>query len=169
MSSTSTSTRRAPTLLLVVVALMLSLVAVAPVAAQDEPAGTPDPGLTMEPGIPGEPGGPGEPGEEPAMPGTDGATPVVPEDGLNDIIEVPWDHITVGPDGRTLTVYFWSGAESCYGLAGVEVDVTGPVPVITIQTGTRPGVDVCVALAQLYSTEVVLDEPIVGGGVSDAE
>ena len=99
------------------------------------------------------------------MPSADGATPVVPEDGLNDIIEVPWDHITVGPDGRTLTVYFWSGAESCYGLAGVEVDVTGAVPVITLQTGTRPGVEVCVALAQLYSTEVVLDDPIVGGGV----
>jgi hypothetical protein len=151
------------------IALMLSLVAVAPVAAQDEPPGTADPGLTMEPGIPGEPGGPEEPGEEPGMPGADGATPVVPEDGLNDIIEIPWDHITVAPDGRTLTVFFWSGAESCYGLAGVEVDETGPVPVITIQTGTRAGVDVCVALAQLYSTEVVLDEPIILGGVSDAE
>ena len=95
----------------------------------------------------------------------DGATPVVPEEGLNDIIEVPWDHITVGPDGRTLTVYFWSGAESCYGLAGVEVDETGAVPVITLQTGTRPGVEVCVALAQLYSTEVVLEQPIIAGGV----
>ena len=97
---------------------------------------------------------------------SDGATPVVPEDGLNDIIEVPWDHITVAPDGRTLTVYFWGGAESCYGLAGVEVDASGAVPVITIQTGTRPGVEVCVALAQLYSTEVVLDDPIIGGGVA---
>ena len=153
---------RAPAALVAILALMLALVAVVPVAAQDEPAATPDPGLTIDPGIPGEPGGPGE---EPEPPFADGATPVVPEDGLNDIIEVPWDHITVGPDGRSLTVYFWSGAEGCYGLAGVEVDETGAVPVITLQTGTRPGVDVCVALAQLYSTPVVLEDPIIGGGV----
>ena len=153
---------RAPAALVAILALMLALVAVAPVAAQDESVGTPDPGLTIDPAIPGEPGGPVE---EPEPPFDDGATPVVPEEGLNDIIEVPWDHITVGPDGRSLTVYFWSGAESCYGLAGVEVDETGAVPVITIQTGTRPGVDVCVALAQLYSTPVVLEDPIIAGGV----
>ncbi|MET0772833.1 MAG: hypothetical protein ABWZ82_07105 [Candidatus Limnocylindrales bacterium] len=153
---------RASAPLVAILALMLALVAVVPVAAQDEPAATPDPGLTIDPGIPGEPGGPGE---EPEPPFADGATPIVPEDGLNDIIEVPWDHITVGPDGRSLTVYFWSGAEGCYGLAGVEVDETGAVPVITLQTGTRPGVDVCVALAQLYSTPVVLEDPIIGGGV----
>jgi hypothetical protein len=158
------SIRRTPAIVLALLALMFALVAVAPVAAQDEPATTPDPGLTIDPGIPGEPGT-GEPGEEPGMPSADGATPVVPEDGLNDIIEVPWDHITVAPDGRTLTVHFWSGAESCYGLAGVEVDTTGAVPVITLQTGTRPGVDVCVALAQLYSTVVTLEQPIIGGGV----
>jgi hypothetical protein len=62
-------------------------------------------------------------------------------------------------------VYFWSGAQECYGLAGVEVDLTGDVPTITVQTGTRPGVEVCIALAQLYSTQVVLEEPIIGGGV----
>ena len=166
MSSTRHATaRRAPAIVLSVLALLLALVAVAPVAAQDQPAATTDPGLTIDPGIPGEPGGPGEPGDDTEPPFADGASPVVPEDGLNDIIEVPWDHILVGPDGRTLTVYFWSGAEDCYGLAGVEVDVTGAVPVITLQTGTRPGVEVCVALAQLYSAEVVLEEPIVGGGV----
>ena len=85
--------------------------------------------------------------------------------GLEDIIDIGWDHIAVAPDGRTLTVYFWGGAEDCYGLAGVTVDVSGAVPTITIQTGTRPGVEVCVAIAQMYSTEVVLDAPVIGGGV----
>lgn len=164
-SPTPSVTRRGHATLMAVLALLLALGAVSPVAAQDPPA-SPDPGLTMEPGIPGEPGGPGEPGEEPEVPFADGATPVVPEDGLNDIIEVPWDHITVAPDGRTLTVYFWGGAEACYGLAGVLVDETGAAPVITLQTGTRPGVEVCIAIAQLYSTQVVLDQPIVGGGVA---
>ena len=157
--------RRAPAIILGMLALLLALATVAPVAAQDEPTATADPGLTIDPGIPGEPGGPSEPGDDTEPPFADGATPVVPEDGLSDLIEVPWDHILIAPDGRTLTVYFWSGAEGCYGLAGVEVDVTGAVPVITLQTGTRPGVEVCVALAQLYSTQVVLDDPIVGGGV----
>lgn len=166
MSSTprDRASRPAPALLLTLLAILLALATVSPVAAQDGP--TPDPGLTMEPGMPGEPGGePQEPGEAPEAPFDDGATPATPEDGLLDVIDTPWDHITVAPDGRTLTVYYWSGAEGCYGLAGVVVDVTGEVPVITIQTGTRPGVEVCVALAQLYSTQVVLDEPIIGGGV----
>jgi hypothetical protein len=160
----SPAVRPAGVLVLTVLAVLLAFVAVAPAAAQET---TPDPAVTTEPGIPGEPGTPGEepPPGEPEPPFADGATPVVPEDGLLDIIEVPWDHITVAPDGRTLTVYFWSGAEACYGLAGVVVDVSGAVPVITLQTGTRPGVDVCIAIAQLYSTQVVLEAPIVGGGV----
>ncbi len=110
--------RAASTLILTIVALVMALVAAAPTVAQD--AATPDPGFTIEPGIPGEPGGePIEPGEEPETPFDDGATPAVPEDGLQDVTETPWDHITVAPDGRSLTVYYWSGAEGCYGLAGV--------------------------------------------------
>jgi hypothetical protein len=158
--------RPAPAIILTILAILLALATAAPVMAQDHPTMTPDPGLTIDPGIPGEPGGEQlEPGEDPDGMSTDGATAVVPEDGLNDIIETPWDHIIVAPDGRTLTVYFWSGADSCYGLAGVEVDTGDGVPTITLQTGTRPGVEVCVALAQLYSTEVVLDDPVIGGGV----
>lgn len=150
--------------LITLVALALTLVGVVPTVAQD--AATPDPGLTMDPGIPGEPGGvPTGSGDVPETPFDDGATPAMPEDGLTDIVETPWDHITVAPDGRSLTVYYWSGADACYGLAGVEVDVTGAIPVISLQTGTRPGVEVCIAIAQLYRTPVVLDDPIVGGGV----
>lgn len=163
------ATRPGAAVLLAIVAVLLSLTAVGPVMAQADPTPPADPGLTIDPGIPGEPGGggmgePGEPGEEPA-PFDDGATAVVPEDGLDDIIDTPWDHILVAPDGRTLTVYYWSGADGCYGLAGVTVDATGPAPVITLQTGTRPGVEVCIAIAQMYKTQVVLDAPIVGGGV----
>jgi hypothetical protein len=153
------------TLILAILALVFAVVPVVPVMAQDD--ATPDPGMTMDPGMPGEPGGGefGEPGSSPEAPFDDGATPATPEDGLLDVTDTPWDHITVAPDGRTLTVYYWSGADSCYGLAGVTVDVSAAVPTITLRTGTRPGVEVCIALAQLYSTEVVLDDPIVGGGV----
>ena len=150
-------------------AMILALAVVLPAAAKDATSGpaTPDPSLTIDPGIQGEPGTEGEfggPAESPEPPFGDGATPVEPEKGLRDIQDVPWDHINVAPDGRTLTVYLWSGAEGCYGLAGVKVDETGDVPVITLQVGTRPGVEVCIAIAQLYSTQVVLDQSIVGGG-----
>lgn len=158
--------RPAPAVILPILAVVLAVVTIMPVAAQGDQAGTPDPGYTVDPGVPGEPGGgPIEPGESPETPFDDGATPATPEDGLLDIMETPWDHITVAPDGRTLMVYYWSGAEGCYGLAGVVVDSSGAVPVIALQTGTRPGVEVCIAIAQLYRTEVVLEEPIVGGGV----
>jgi hypothetical protein len=168
---TMTPTTRRPmsAVALSVLAVILALVVAMPAAAQDAPSAppTPVPGLTLDPGIQGEPGTEGEfgqVGESPEPPFGDGATPVEPEKGLLDIGDVPWDHLNVAPDGRTLTVYFWSGAEACYGLAGVTVDATGDIPVITLQVGTRPGVDVCIAIAQLYSTQVVLDEPIVGGG-----
>jgi hypothetical protein len=155
--------RPAAAIALTTLAMMLALVVVMPAAAKDATSApaTPDPSLTTEPGGEGEFGGVGE---SPEPPFNDGATPVEPEHGLNDIQDVPWDHIDVAPDGKTLTVYFWSGAEGCYGLAGVKVDETGAVPVITLQVGTRPGVEVCIAIAQLYSTQVVLDHPIVGGG-----
>jgi hypothetical protein len=161
--------RPAATIALTTLGMMLALVVVMPAAAKDATSApaTPGPSLTTEPGIQGEPGSEGEfggVGESPEPPFNDGATPVEPEHGLNDIQDVPWDHINVAPDGKTLTVYFWSGAEGCYGLAGVKVDETGDVPVITLQVGTRPGVEVCIAIAQLYSTQVVLDHPIVGGG-----
>ncbi len=100
----------------------------------------------------------------PALP-DDGAIPVVPEDGLVDVRTQGWDHITVAPDGRTLTVYFWAGVQDCYGLAGVTVDQTGDVPVIQLQVGTRPGAGACIDLAQLFSTTVVLETPILGGGL----
>jgi len=112
-------------------------------------------------------GGPDQPVSATAepLPPADGATPVVPEDGLLDVRTLGWDHITVAPDGRTLTVYFWSGVQDCYGLAGVTVDETGVVPVIQIQVGTRPGADACIDIAQAYSTIVVLGAPILGGGL----
>lgn len=167
---TRTGVRPVSVVAMAILSLSLSLVAAGPVLAQDDATPSPSPGLTIDPGVPGEPGGPDTPVEEPSLcevplPCEDGATAVVPEDGLKDIVDTAWDHVVVAPDGRTLTVYFWSGADSCYGLAGVTVDLKGSVPTITLQTGTRPGVDVCIAIAVLYSTQVVLDQPVLGGGV----
>lgn len=99
-------------------------------------------------------------------PSADGATPAVPDPTVVDLHPQPWDHITVAPDGRTLTIYYWSGVPACYGLGRVEV-VTGDAGLtITLFTGTVPGSAMCIEMAQLYSTVVVLDGPLILGGAS---
>lgn len=137
---------------LVVSAIAFSLLAPAAVLAQDST----------------DPDKPISSSEEPfaPFPGSD-AIPVVPEDGLLDIRDQGWEQILIAPDGRTLTVYFWNGVEGCYGLAGVTVDQTGEVPVVRLQVGTRPGVEVCIDMAQLFSTTVTLESPIIGGSSSE--
>ena len=104
--------------------------------------------------------------ESPLIDPTDGAISVVPDPGVTNVNEVPGDRITVGPDGRTLTVYFWNGADGCYGLHDVSVSVTDGVPSVTVRTGMRDEaiLRLCIDSLQLYKTEVVLDTPILGGG-----
>ncbi len=100
-----------------------------------------------------------------ARPYDDGATIAVPQDGLSDIRTRGWDHIDVASDGRTLTVYFWNGVDTCYGLAGVDATTTDGVLTVTLRVGTLPDVDACIEIAQLYQTIVVLDAPVIGGGL----
>jgi hypothetical protein len=98
----------------------------------------------------------------------DGAIPAVPDPAVTGEQPTPWDHISVSPDGRTLTVYFYNGADGCYGLKDVEVEVLDGVPTITVLTGMSPEapVTLCPDIALLYKTDVVLDAPILGGGAS---
>ena len=114
---------------------------------------------------------PSLPAADPAAPivdPVDGATPAVPDPTITGEQPTAWDHVTVSPDGRTLTVYFYNGAEGCYGLKDVQVDVVGGVPTITVLTGMRQDAisRLCIEIAQLYKTDVVLDAPILGGGVA---
>jgi hypothetical protein len=77
-----------------------------------------------------------------------------------------WDHVTIWPDGRTLSVYFWNGAEACYGLDRVELTEVEDTLSVTLWTGFRADAanKRCTEIAQLYVTEVQLDAPILGGG-----
>jgi hypothetical protein len=111
------------------------------------------------------------PAVDPAAPivdPVDGATPAVPDPTITGEQPTAWDHVAVSPDGRTLTVYFYNGAEGCYGLKDVQVEVVGGVPTITVLTGMRQDAisRLCIEIAQLYKTDVVLDAPILGGGVA---
>jgi hypothetical protein len=96
------------------------------------------------------------------------AVPVEPDPTLQDPQAVPFDHVTVGPDGTTLTVYFWMGAEPCTGLYGVEVQPTEGGIDLTILVGSPEDAAsmTCIAIAELRSTVVTLDQPLVVAGTS---
>ncbi len=99
-----------------------------------------------------------------------GALPLTPmPGGIVDAQPVPWDQVTIWPDGRTLTVVFWNGPEPCFGLDRVEVTDTDGVPSVTPWVGVRAdATDVrCTADLQRFSTVVELPDPILGGGVPD--
>ena len=94
------------------------------------------------------------------------ATPIEPDDSLVSPTPVPYDHVTVGADGRTLTVYFWMGVQECNGLHGVVVEPTEGGIELTVLTGIPEDAvsRICIELAQLYSTVVTLDEPLIVAG-----
>lgn len=127
--------------------------------AQDGSGSPGDPGT----GVPLSP----QPSQGPVM-FDDSATPVAPMPGaIVDPQPIGWDHVTIWPDGRTLTVYFWNGVEACYGLERIELADVGGTIAITLFTGFREDAANirCVEMAQLYSTIVTLESPVLGGGV----
>jgi len=149
--------RRSATLLAGLVLLSLSGGSL----AQDGSGSAGSPGT----GIPVSP----DPGAGPVV-FDDNALPAAPTPGaIVDPKPIGWDHITIWPDGRTLTVYFWNGAEACYGLDRVELTDMGGTLAITPYTGFREdAANVrCMEIAQLYSTEIVLESPVLGGGMPD--
>jgi hypothetical protein len=160
MIRTPRSPRRGPRL---TAALVTSLLALALTATAVSAQGT-------SPSASGGPDTPVSSGTMPPVsvePSGDGATLAVPQTGLTDIRTQGWDHIDVAADGRTLTVYFWNGVDTCYGLAGVDVDTADGVVTVTLQLGTLPAVEACIEIAQLYKTIVVLDTPVIRGGLSE--
>ncbi|MFN8120797.1 MAG: hypothetical protein U0237_00055 [Thermoleophilia bacterium] len=104
-----------------------------------------------------------------SIPPDSGATPAVPNPAVTGAQPVPFDHIEVAPDGRTLTIYYWYGAEGCYGLKQVDTAVTDQGVVVTIWAGMLPEAinRMCIDIAQLYSTQVVLDQPVFVNGGQD--
>jgi len=99
----------------------------------------------------------------------DGAIPAIPNPAVTGAQPVPFERVTVGADGRTLTIDFWNGAEGCYGLKDVTVTQTDDGYAITVWTGMLPEAinRTCIAIAQLYSTQVVLDTPVFTDGGLD--
>jgi hypothetical protein len=101
--------------------------------------------------------------EEPPTTGPwDGAEPVEPRPGMANVQPIPFDHVDVGADDRTLTVFFYSGVEPCYVLDRVGV-VEGPGTItITLFQGNDPDVTnvACIDIAVSKKVVVQVEEPV---------
>lgn len=97
------------------------------------------------------------------------AIPITPDPTVTNASPQPWESVSVAPDGTSLSVYFWMGVQECNGLQSVEVTPTESGIDLVLMTGTPAGAEdmVCIAIAQLYRTDVQLDTPLIGGAASE--
>ncbi len=93
------------------------------------------------------------------------ATLIEPDPTVTNPQPHPWDSVSVASDGTSLSVYFWMGVPECNGLQDVEVTPTDSGIDVVLYTGVPAGAEdvACIAIAQLYRTDVQLEEPLVGG------
>lgn len=142
-------------------AALLALAALAGCTGQKathEPSFTPPPDSVVS-------SGPLSPGPITAKP-----SPVVPTPSQADVHPIRWDRVDVGPDDRTIEVYFTTGIEPCYVLDHVDVAYGADTVMITLYQGHAPdnGTSVaCIEIAMGVVTTVVLDQPLAGRQIVD--
>jgi hypothetical protein len=92
----------------------------------------------------------------------DEAEPVEPNPGMINVAPIPFDHVDVGADDRTLTVFFWSGVEPCYVLDHVDVEESPTTISITLFQGSDSAITnvACIDIALLKKVVVQVDEPV---------
>jgi hypothetical protein len=76
-----------------------------------------------------------------------------------DVHPQPWDEVKP-LDDRTLLVTYYGGVQACYGVDRVEVEEAHDAVTITLYTGSVPGDQVCIELAEYQGVEVTLDRPL---------
>jgi hypothetical protein len=91
-----------------------------------------------------------------------GAQRVEPMPGMSDVYPRAFDKADIGDDGRTLTVFFWSGVEPCYVLDHVDVDYGPSAITVTLFEGhdASAGDVACIEIALVKKVVVQLDEPV---------
>lgn len=114
--------------------------------------------------------GPGA-GDKPVVGGGGGAVPPVgdgalreePDPTVVDAQPAAVDHFAIGPDGRTVVVYWWGGTPNCFGLRRVDITVADGMPMVIPFEGVRAAAQgkACTAEAVLKSAVVRLEEPIL--------
>jgi hypothetical protein len=66
------------------------------------------------------------------------------------------DHFRIGPDGRTVVIYWWGGTPSCFALKEALVDVQDGTPIVSVLEGTLPE-----AVGKACTMEAVLKSTVV--------
>jgi hypothetical protein len=110
---------------------------------------------------------PGDPGLSPEP--VPGPQIVEPTPGMANVRARPFDSATIGDDGRTVTIDFWSGVEPCTVLDHVAVDYGAHDVTITLFEGNDPyaGNGACIDIAVQKQVVIVLDEPLGGRALVD--
>lgn len=88
---------------------------------------------------------------------------VEPTPGMSNVVPRPFDAATVGDDGRTVSIDFWSGIEPCAVLDHVDVSYGDDAVTITLFEGSdlSTGEDVaCIEIGVLKRVVITLDEPL---------
>lgn len=73
----------------------------------------------------------------------------------------------VAVDEDTVRVEYYLGVEECYGLDRVDVEYGQETVIITLFTGSVPGAEVCIDIAEFVVTIVDLAEPLNGREIVD--
>ena len=64
------------------------------------------------------------------------------------------------PSDTTVELRFATGVEDCYGLDRVDVEEEADAVTVTVFTGSKPGAQVCIEIAELVVTTVELSAPL---------
>jgi hypothetical protein len=168
-----TSVRAAVATVVAVASLLLASIASA--------SSSPPVGVSQTPGPPDAPvtGSPGAActidhpdcddtglGGDPWVPS---AQPATPRPGMVGVRPQPFTSATVGDDGVTVTVTYWTGIEPCAVLDHVDVAYGTSAVTVTLFVGSDPiaGNVACAEIAVLRSTTFTLNEPLAGRSIVD--
>ena len=101
-------------------------------------------------------------GDDPLIDPVPDVQTVDPNPGAVGLRARPFDTVTIGDDGRTITVEFMSGVEPCYVLGKVKVVETADAVTITLFEGhLESDEDVaCIDIGVFKRTIVTLDDPL---------
>jgi hypothetical protein len=110
-----------------------------------------------------------EPLDPPIEPPGDGSRRETPDPTVVDAHPAGLDHVVIGPDGRTVVVYWWGGTPSCFGLREVQVERDSARLTLTVLEGTLPEAvgKACTAEALLKSALVTLERPLLLDAVGE--
>jgi hypothetical protein len=97
-------------------------------------------------------------------PVVDGVTyrPIDVEGGLVDPGHIVNAGEIIAVDGNRVTLGFWMGVDSCYGIERIDLAETDTKVAIDITVGARAADQMCIEIAEARSVTVELDSPLGG-------